>query len=317
MWLAPLHEAEATVDLWSGHPEAAAASIDACLDLIEGAETSFYTSGIYELGTRAAADIAERAHGDEAVRAAQEARAVALLARLDGLLEVFVGTPPPRAVISRGLCRGELGRLRARREGGGEDGAGADAGERKGGRGTGAGGRMDEGGADAGGGPWAEARAAAEGIGDSYRVAYASWREAEAILGAGGDRGRAGELAASAHAIVAALGARPLAAELEALARRGRLDLAAAASAPAAGAEDGGGGEEDARAAALDRLDLTPREREVLAHLAEGATNRQIAAALFISEKTASVHVSNILGKLGVRNRGEAAARAHRLGVPA
>jgi DNA-binding NarL/FixJ family response regulator len=51
----------------------------------------------------------------------------------------------------------------------------------------------------------------------------------------------------------------------------------------------------------------------VLALLADGRTNRQIAEALFISVKTASVHVSNILAKLGVTNRGEAAAVAHRL----
>jgi DNA-binding CsgD family transcriptional regulator len=62
-----------------------------------------------------------------------------------------------------------------------------------------------------------------------------------------------------------------------------------------------------------DELRLTPREREVLALVAEGRSNRQIADALFISAKTASVHVSNILAKLGVANRGEAAAVAHRL----
>ena len=60
---------------------------------------------------------------------------------------------------------------------------------------------------------------------------------------------------------------------------------------------------------------LTPREREVLALVADGRTNRQIAAELFISEKTASVHVSNILAKLGVGNRAEAAAVAHRVGL--
>ena len=55
---------------------------------------------------------------------------------------------------------------------------------------------------------------------------------------------------------------------------------------------------------------LTDRERDVLALLVDGRTNRQIAAKLFITEKTASVHVSNILAKLGVRSRGEAAAMA-------
>jgi DNA-binding CsgD family transcriptional regulator len=60
---------------------------------------------------------------------------------------------------------------------------------------------------------------------------------------------------------------------------------------------------------------LTPRERDVLALLAEGRTNRQIGGTLFISEKTASVHVSNILGKLGASGRAEAVAIAHRRGL--
>ncbi len=60
-------------------------------------------------------------------------------------------------------------------------------------------------------------------------------------------------------------------------------------------------------------LGLTAREYEVLRLLAAGHSNREIASELFISVKTASVHVSNILGKLGVTSRGEAAATAHRL----
>jgi DNA-binding NarL/FixJ family response regulator len=59
---------------------------------------------------------------------------------------------------------------------------------------------------------------------------------------------------------------------------------------------------------------LTPREQEVLALVAQGRTNRQIAEELFITGKTASVHVSNILSKLGAANRGEAAAMAHAAG---
>ena len=62
---------------------------------------------------------------------------------------------------------------------------------------------------------------------------------------------------------------------------------------------------------------LTPREREVLAMVAEGKTNREIGDALFISESTAGVHVSNILGKLGATNRVEAAAIAYRMGATA
>ena len=67
-------------------------------------------------------------------------------------------------------------------------------------------------------------------------------------------------------------------------------------------------------AAAAER-GITPREREVLALLAEGAANREIAETLVITEKTASVHVSHILAKLDARNRSEAASIAHRLGL--
>ena len=70
-------------------------------------------------------------------------------------------------------------------------------------------------------------------------------------------------------------------------------------------------------ATGIDAFGLTQREREVLQLLADGRSNPQIAAELFISRKTASVHVSNILGKLGVASRGEAAAVAHRLGLSA
>ncbi|HEY1569229.1 MAG TPA: helix-turn-helix transcriptional regulator, partial [Solirubrobacteraceae bacterium] len=97
------------------------------------------------------------------------------------------------------------------------------------------------------------------------------------------------------------------------------LDLGAAAAAgPGAGANgDGaraaGGAGAGAAEAAEDPFGLTPRERQVLALLAEGATNRQIGAALYMAEKTASVHVSRILAKLGVQGRTQAAAVAHRL----
>jgi DNA-binding CsgD family transcriptional regulator len=87
-----------------------------------------------------------------------------------------------------------------------------------------------------------------------------------------------------------------------ALARRARIDLEAA-GATASPAPDS------------VPFGLTDREREVLALVSAGRSNGQIAAALFISPKTASVHVSNILAKLGVSGRVEAAAVAHRLGL--
>ena len=108
-----------------------------------------------------------------------------------------------------------------------------------------------------------------------------------------------------AYTVATRLGARPLAEEVELLAERARLDLAS----PEA---------ESTEAESLEEtLGLTPREAEVLTLIARGYTNREIAATLVISIKTASVHVSHILGKLGAANRLEAAAIAHRVLPPA
>jgi DNA-binding CsgD family transcriptional regulator len=143
---------------------------------------------------------------------------------------------------------------------------------------------------------WAAA-AEAFGYGYLYEEARCRWRLAEALLGEG-DREAAAEAARAAHEIARRLGAGPLLAEVEALARRGRLDLGVPP--PRQPGEVGG---------------LTPRELEVLRLVAAGRSNGQIAEALFISRKTASVHVSNILAKLGVHTRTEAAAAAHRMGL--
>ena len=70
--------------------------------------------------------------------------------------------------------------------------------------------------------------------------------------------------------------------------------------------------------AGADRLGaLTPRERQVLALIAQGASNRAIADALIIAERTAEIHVSNILAKLGVTSRTQAAAYALAQGLAA
>jgi DNA-binding NarL/FixJ family response regulator len=135
-----------------------------------------------------------------------------------------------------------------------------------------------------------------------YPAAIARWRAADAQVAAG-DRAAAAVTAAEALEGSRRLGSRWLVAELTGLAERARLDLdhGAATSRPAPGEDD-----------LEDPFGLTARERQVLALMAEGATNRQIGAALYMAEKTASVHVSRILGKLGVRSRTEAAAVAHR-----
>ena len=107
------------------------------------------------------------------------------------------------------------------------------------------------------------------------------------------------EAARDTYAMATTVGFVPIAERIEALARQANLDL----------------GTPVAPTSEAERAGLTARELEVLALVSAGRTNRQIGEELFISTKTASVHVSNILAKLQVANRGEAAAAARRLGL--
>ena len=136
----------------------------------------------------------------------------------------------------------------------------------------------------------------------AYWRIYARWRLAEALLSVG-DREAAAEALAEAHRDAAARGARGVHDAVEALARRGRIALPGTTSGQAAGHDVGEG------------LGLTPRELEVLKLIAQGLRNRRIATTLFISEKTVSVHITNLLRKLDVDSRTEAAAVAHRYGL--
>ena len=187
-----------------------------------------------------------------------------------------------------------------------------------------------------------------ESLAIPYGVARARWRQAEAALSAGDGRpGRASARRPLLEAVRIAreLGARPLLRELEELAGRARIPI------PEAGSERGRAGPFDSGGrvpvmAGLRRSDrrsgerrhgprpaawpgsssvparpkaavfgLSPREREVLLLLSAGRTNREIGEHLFISQKTVGVHVGNILSKLGVSGRVEAAAVAIRLGL--
>jgi DNA-binding CsgD family transcriptional regulator len=130
----------------------------------------------------------------------------------------------------------------------------------------------------------------------AYEIARTRWRLAEALAEAG-RRDEAEEQWRRAAQTADALGARPLRRVLDDLARRARIGTAP-------DLPDG---------AVL--ASLTSREREVLRLIAAGRSNREIASVLFIAPKTASVHVSNILGKLGAASRTEAAAIAHREGL--
>jgi DNA-binding CsgD family transcriptional regulator len=273
-----LAAAEAEVAAWQGRLEEAAAAVAGGLAALQGPLTDLRACMLLALGLRAEADRVELAAARRDDAALADARLVG-----EGLVrwarETLAGSAVAwkRALLA--TCEAEWARVQ-----------GTDDPE----------GRL-------------AAVAAWEASGHPYPLAVARWRAAGALLARRGDRHLAGELLRRAHATAVALGAGPLRGELERLARLGRVDLRrdGAGSGPAPG---GAGGALPSGAEA--GLGLTPRELEVLGLVAEGRSNRQIAEALFISAKTASVHVSNILAKLGVANRVEAAAVAHRLGLP-
>jgi DNA-binding CsgD family transcriptional regulator/tetratricopeptide (TPR) repeat protein len=154
-------------------------------------------------------------------------------------------------------------------------------------------------------GSWSEAAAAWERLERPPLAAYCRWRQAEALVAAGASRAEASGPLGQAHAVATRIGATPLLRELELLAERARLELTPPEAEPPEG-----------RQGLEETLGLTPREAEVLALLARGYTNREIADTLVISVRTAGVHVSHILRKLDAPNRLEAAAIAHRLSPP-
>ena len=153
-------------------------------------------------------------------------------------------------------------------------------------------------------GAWDGAAKAWQDLSCPHRAGYAWWRQAEALLDAG--QPAAAAAAALRAAAAAADGHAPLLAQIRTLAERARIPLH-----PAAAGEP----EPPPPAQPLTRYGLTDRELTVLLLLAAGRTNPQIGAELYISASTASVHVSNILRKLGVSGRVQAAAIAERAGL--
>jgi DNA-binding CsgD family transcriptional regulator len=146
-------------------------------------------------------------------------------------------------------------------------------------------------------GPWHAAADRFDALAEPHQAAYARLREVEALL-TGGDRRVAAVRLAEAHGTAVALGAGPLRDDVEALARRARISPLRA---PAPATETVLGL-------------LTRREEDVLELLADGLTNREIAARLFISEKTVGTHIGHVYDKLGVHSRVEAAGRARAIG---
>jgi len=266
----PLFAGLAELALWRGDLDQARQLVAEAAPLVEA--NPRYAAPVYALGLRIEADRAElaRAHRP-GERVGDDGTATALLQRLGeaAVGPAAVGIPELAAWHALGLAE------RTRQQG------------------------------PSGPAAWAAAAAAWERLGQPYRAAYAGFRQAEALLAATGDRDvTAVEVLRRAAAVTGRLGARLLDAEVQALARRARLDLGPHAATTVAGAPP-----------PTAQLGLTRRECEVLALVAAGRSNRQIAQVLFISPKTASVHVSNILAKLDVHTRVEAAAIAHRLGL--
>jgi DNA-binding CsgD family transcriptional regulator len=260
---------EAELASWEGDLEAARSAIRrglAAADAVEIFDQALEGAWVAMNGLSVEADRAERARvaGDTATLADATAAGRALLERVRADAEQARGTHLAHDVHVRGrLAKAEAEWTRLQ-------------------------GRSDP-------ARW-QAAVDAFSFGHVYAVARCQWRLAEA-LAAAGDRDQATTAARAAHTTATRLGAAPLRAALEALARRARLDLGVAL--PAGPTLAG----------------LTARELEVLGLLVEGRSNRQIAEQLFISAKTASVHVTNLLAKLGVHSRLEAAATARRHGL--
>jgi DNA-binding CsgD family transcriptional regulator len=268
-FLCVLNRRAAEVALWRGQPEVAGALVRAALSRNTTVTDAHYLARLLTCGMRVHADQAAlaRAHQDSDGVADALAAGAELAAAADAMPDGPFASRPhiASAAAEHATWSAERARLH-----------GADEPEM-----------------------WDLAAEAWHALDRPHRTAYALWRQAEALLAANRSAGvppvlrRAAELAAT-HA--------PLRHEIEALARRARINLA-----PPRPALTG--------TPTKTLYGLTARELEVLALLAVGRTNAEIAAALYISPKTASVHVTSILRKLAVKSRVQAAALAERAGL--
>lgn len=269
--------------LLAGRPESARDEVERGLTHLEWTDDVFWGLPLVGFGLRASAELAE-----EALAARDDVRLTAIRSAAEGLrrrLEGFrarAATPSARAWIAS--ADGEIGRID---------------------------GQTDP-------EPWARAIAAWEPGLDPAEAAYVRFRFAEAGLRTSGVRADVTTELDAAWRSADALGAFPLRTQLETLARRARISLVPSAEAgPADGTEvearSAGGRESSTPRPATHNL--SAREIEVLRLVAAGRSNGEIAEELFITRKTAGVHVTHILDKMGVSNRVEAAMAGVRLGL--
>ncbi len=281
---APAYVARAELLAARGERRDAIAAAAIAVRSTEGTDDTFYVEPAVRLGVEIAADLADEARARHDADGTTEAIRLAdpFLARADVLVQIdAAGALAPRT-------RGELASIVAE-------------------------GRRLEGVHDVD--AWRRAVEVWQEIGEPYPEARARVRTAEALLATQAPRADIEEQLRVAAAVADRLRAASLRADVDRVARWARVDLDAKRGAAASGRADAGADTTPEDPATPVPFALTPRELQVLAYVADGRTNRQIAEALFINQKTASVHVSNILSKLGVANRAEAAAVAHRVGL--
>jgi DNA-binding CsgD family transcriptional regulator/tetratricopeptide (TPR) repeat protein len=262
--------------LWAGRPGDALAEVQGVLALLTDPDLTILCGRLLAAGMRACADLAEEATARREDAAASAAGAAA--AALSGWADRMGGRP-----FADHPFLGTIPADRAHWEA-----------ER-----TRLAGSSDPAAWEASGKAW-------QALGCPHRAGYALWRQAEAQLAAGLPASVAAQ--ALRAAVAAAAGHAPLLARIRALAERARITLG---EPPAAHLQDAA----PAVAGKPDRHGLTDRELSVLKLLALGRTNAQIGAELYMSPKTASVHVSSIFRKLGVAGRVQAATVAERAGL--
>ena len=266
----------AELALWERRPADARREIDKALPAVVAGDNTYLVALLLWLGLRAEADLAERTVGKERSHGPAAAGQAAAVDLIAAARELPARLHPvPRSAVHLLLAEAEHTRFLGHSD-------------------------PDS---------WELAAERLAQVGCAYLTSYSRWRQAEAVMSWTRNRSSASRSLLSAYTVARRLDAVPLRQEIEAVARRSRIALDAAAT------EALPEGSEGRRRPALDSLGLTAREADVLAQLTAGCTNRQIAQALYISQKTVATHISHIFVKLEVTNRGQAAAAARRLGL--
>lgn len=295
---APVLTLEAGQALWEGRLDKARDAVAEGWAKLTASQEVWFAGPLAWHGLRAEADRAQTARTRGAVADIEAARstAQALLERLRSLtgnLDPAASAVHRAAALYRSMCDGEWSRIEG----------------------------------DSSPEIWESAAAAWDEMRHPYPAAYCRWRLAEALLARQSRSAQATRALRAAAEAALLMGAEPLRRELKALAARASIKLdppTPQASVMPRHSTARAGGDAGARphsahtgerAGLGTAAKLSPRELEVLRLVAQGHTNREIAGILFISEKTAGVHITHILEKLGVRSRVEATAYAHRAGL--